>query len=94
MVIKFIFIAHFFHTHLRPESAPLDPVVFTQRMPLSKFKEERPQEYQKLVEKGELEGRMLPPPAKWYMALVYLFGFSFVAIGLFLVTAILFSMIF
>lgn len=90
----FIFVAHFFHTHLRPESIPLDPVVFTQRMPLSKFKEERPQEYQSLVDNNELEGRMLPPPTKWYMALVYLFGFSFVAIGLFIVLAIFYSMIF
>ena len=90
----FIFVAHFFHTHLRPESVPLDPVVFTQRMPLSKFKEERPQEYQNLVDNNELEGRMLPPPTKWYMALVYLFGFSFVAIGLFIVIAIFYSLAF
>jgi cytochrome b subunit of formate dehydrogenase len=90
----FIFVAHFFHTHLRPESMPLDPVVFTQRMPLSKFKEERPLEYQSLVDKNELEGRLLPPPTKWYMALVYLFGFSFVAIGIFIVLAIFYSIIF
>ncbi|MEH6472303.1 MAG: hypothetical protein V7752_13730 [Halopseudomonas sp.] len=90
----FIFVAHFFHTHLRPESIPLDPVVFTQRMPLSKFKEERPLEYQSLVDKNELESRLLPPPTKWYMALVYLFGFSFVAIGLFLVLAIFYSLLF
>jgi len=94
MATLFIFIAHFFHTHLRPESVPLDPVVFTQRMPLSKFKEERPKEYQSLVENNELEKRLLPPPAKWYMTLVYLFGFSFVAIGFFLAVAIIYSLIF
>jgi thiosulfate reductase cytochrome b subunit len=33
----FIFVFHFFHTHLRPESFPMDPVVFTGRMPLEKF---------------------------------------------------------
>ncbi|WP_426414639.1 hypothetical protein [Aestuariirhabdus sp. LZHN29] len=90
----FIFIAHFFHTHLRPESIPLDPVVFTQRMPLSKFKEERPLEYQNLVDNNKLESRLLPPPSKLYMAFVYLFGFSFVAIGLFLVIAIIYSLLF
>ncbi len=30
----FIFLFHFFHTHLRPESFPMDPVIFTGRMPL------------------------------------------------------------
>jgi hypothetical protein len=30
----FIFIFHFFHTHLRPETFPLDPVIFTGRIPL------------------------------------------------------------
>ncbi|MCX7055116.1 MAG: hypothetical protein NTU56_13090, partial [Proteobacteria bacterium] len=30
----FIFLFHFFHTHLRPESFPMDPVIFTGSMPL------------------------------------------------------------
>ena len=30
----FIFLFHFFHTHLRPEAFPMDTVVFTGRMPL------------------------------------------------------------
>ena len=41
----FIFLFHFFHTHLRPEAFPMDTVVFTGRMPLETFKEERPLEY-------------------------------------------------
>ena len=46
----FIFLFHFFHTHLRPESFPMDPVIFTGSMPLHRFKEERPLEYQRMVE--------------------------------------------
>ena len=30
----FIFLFHFFHTHLRPEAFPLDPVIFVGCMPL------------------------------------------------------------
>ena len=46
----FIFVFHFFHTHLRPESFPMDTVVFTGKMPLSRFKAERRLEYQRLVD--------------------------------------------
>ncbi|MBT8087427.1 MAG: hypothetical protein KJO46_05300, partial [Gammaproteobacteria bacterium] len=41
----FIFFYHFFHTHLRPESFPMDLVVFLGKMPLERFKAERPLEY-------------------------------------------------
>ena len=34
----FIFLFHFFHTHLRPEAFPMDPVIFTGSMPLERFK--------------------------------------------------------
>jgi hypothetical protein len=46
----FIFLFHFFHTHLRPESFPLDPVIFTGSQPLERFKDERPLEYQRMVD--------------------------------------------
>ena len=51
----FIFLFHFFHTHLRPEAFPMDTVVFTGRMPLEAFKEERPLEYERLVAQGKLD---------------------------------------
>ena len=49
----FIFLFHFFHTHLRPEAFPMDPVIFTGRMPLERFKDERPLEYERLVAAGQ-----------------------------------------
>ena len=51
----FIFLFHFFHTHLRPEAFPMDPVIFTGSMPLERFKEERPLEYERLVANGQLD---------------------------------------
>ncbi len=84
----FIFIFHFFHTHLRPESFPMDPVVFTGRMPLEKFKEERPREYEEMVRRGTLEANLCEAPTREEMIWVYVFGFSAVAIGLALAVAI------
>jgi cytochrome b subunit of formate dehydrogenase len=89
----FIFTIHFFHTHLRPESFPMDSVIFTQRLPLSKFKEERRKEYDQMVAKGELEKYLVDPPSKTYMRVVYVAGVSFLAIGLSIVVSIIYSLI-
>jgi cytochrome b subunit of formate dehydrogenase len=80
----FIFIFHFFHTHLRPEIFPMDPVVFLGRLPLERFKEERPIEYQRLVDAGELDAHLVDPPTRSETRWAYLFGFTAVAIGLLL----------
>jgi thiosulfate reductase cytochrome b subunit len=84
----FIFVFHFFHTHLRPESFPMDPVVFTGRMPLEKFREERPKEYQRMVDEGTLEKAMCDAPTREEMVWVSIFGFSALFTGLVLAVAI------
>ncbi len=78
----FIFIFHFFHTHLRPEAFPMDPVIFTGVMPLERFKEERPLEYQRLVETKQLDKFLVPAPEQSNLRAAYVFGFAAVAIGL------------
>lgn len=88
----FIFVFHFFHTHLRPESFPMDPVVFTGRMPLEKFKEERPREYKRMVENGTLEKALCEPPTKEEMVWVYVFGFTALSIGVALAIAIFWAL--
>ena len=89
----FIFIFHFFHTHLRPETFPLDPVIFTGRMPLSRFKEERPLEYERMVAEGRLEAALDGPPTEKEMTYARVFGFIAVAIGLLLAAGILIGLI-
>jgi cytochrome b subunit of formate dehydrogenase len=84
----FIFLFHFFHTHLRPESFPMDPVIFTGSMPLHRFKEERPIEYQRLVDSGTLEQHFVAPPTKTHIQVVHVFGFAAVAIGIWLAVLI------
>ncbi len=93
LAVGFIFIFHFFHTHLRPESFPIDPVIFVGAMPLDKFKEERPLEYQRMVENGELEKYLVDPPSAKELRTRSALGFLALFIGLLLIIAILWSMI-
>jgi cytochrome b subunit of formate dehydrogenase len=93
LAVGFIFVFHFFHTHLRPESFPMDPVIFTGSMPLERFKEERPVEYERLAASGELERRLVDPPTRQALAKARIFGFAAVAIGLLLVVGILGAML-
>jgi cytochrome b subunit of formate dehydrogenase len=90
----FIFTIHFFNTHLRPEKFPMDPVIFTGTMPLDELKHERPREYAELVENGKLDEIKAPPTPRWFFVTAHVFGFTALAIGLALVFAIIYSMIF
>jgi len=78
----FIFLFHFFHTHLRPEAFPMDPVIFTGSMPLERFKEERPLEYQRMVANGTLEQHLVPAPESANLTTGYVFGTIAVIVGL------------
>ena len=89
----FILLVHFFHIHLRPEALPLNSVVFTQRMPLSRLKEERALQYQQLVKQGKLEEALVPPPGSGFQKFAYWVGFGFLGLGVELVTTILSSLI-
>lgn len=80
----FIFFFHFFHTHLRPESFPMDLVVFLGKMPLERFKTERPLEYRRIVENGELDDYLVEAPNKRQIRDAYLFGSIFLIIGVIL----------
>jgi len=83
-----IFLFHFFHTHLRPESFPMDPVIFTGSMPLHRFKEERPLEYARMVKEGTLEQHFVPAPSKAQLQVAHVFGFAAVAAGIWLAVLI------
>ncbi len=89
----FIFIFHFFHTHLRPESFPMDIVIFTGKMSLERFKEERSLEYQRLVESGELENYLVDPPTPRERRRAYLAGSVFLATGILLAIGIVSALI-
>lgn len=62
LAIGFIFTIHFFNAHVRPGVFPVDEVIFNGSMPEHELKEQRPEEYKRLVESGQLESLRVPAP--------------------------------
>ncbi len=94
LAVGFIFTIHFFNTHFRPEKFPMDPVIFTGRIPLEEFKLDRPREYRELVQSGRLESMLVPPPSEDSLRMWRTFGFTALAIGLTLIALIVYAEVF
>ncbi len=95
LAVGFIFTVHFFNTHLRPESFPLDPVIFTGLVPVDEYKEDRPEEYSELKETGKLKKKIfLREMSPKRLLAVRIFGFTFLFIGIALILLIIYSMLF
>lgn len=90
----FIFTVHFFNTHFRPEKFPMDIVVFTGRMTLEEFKEDKPLEYEALVKKGELEKHLVEPYPEIVVRVIRIFGWTALTIGVGLIILIIYAMVF
>jgi len=84
LAILFIFSIHFVNTHLRPDSFPMDMVIFTGVESEEEFKEKRPEEYERLAGEGKLEVRLADAPQSWLIRFSRLVGFTAIAIGLIL----------
>lgn len=82
LAILFIFSIHFVNTHLRPDSFPMDMVVFTGVESEEEFKKKRPQEYEGLVKQGKLESRIGEAPQTWLVNFSKVVGFTAIFIGL------------
>jgi cytochrome b subunit of formate dehydrogenase len=80
-----IFLVHFFNTHLRPEKFPIDTVMWTGQMSESEMQEERGTEYQRLVETGALEDRIVEPMSLTWRIVGVILGISAFLFGLFLI---------
>lgn len=91
LAVGFIFVFHFFHTHLRPEAFPMDPVIFLGAVPLERFKAERPVEYRRMVERDELEAHLVEAPSPERLRRARAWGLSAVAVGVLLVIGILWA---
>ena len=90
----FIFTVHFFNTHFRPEKFPMDIVVFTGRMTLEEFKEDKPLEYEALVKKGELEKHLVEPYPEIVVRVIRIFGWTALTIGVGMIILIIYAMVF
>lgn len=90
----FIFTVHFFNTHFRPDKFPIDTVIFTGSVSLEEMKEDRPREYEMLVKEGKLNEHLVKPPSKKFVKAARIFGFTALALGLFFIISIIYSMTF
>jgi len=82
LAILFIFSIHFVNTHLRPDSFPMDMVVFTGVESEEEFKHKRPLEYERLAREGKLESRLGEAPQSWQVTFSKVIGFTAIFIGL------------
>ena len=82
LAILFIFSIHFVNTHLRPDSFPMDMVVFTGVESEEEFKHKRSLEYERLKAQGKLESRLGEAPGIWQVNFSKVIGFTAIFIGL------------
>jgi cytochrome b subunit of formate dehydrogenase len=82
LAILFIFSIHFVNTHLRPDTFPMDMVIFTGVESEEEFKHKRSQEYERLKKLGKLESRLGPAPAVWFSNFSRVIGTIAIVIGL------------
>ena len=79
-----VFIIHFFIAHLRPHSFPMDRSMFEGSVDLAATRHEKPAWVARLEQDGKLESVLVPEAGAGRRALIYLFGYSAVAVGIFL----------
>jgi cytochrome b subunit of formate dehydrogenase len=60
-----IFVIHFFNTHLRPDNFPMDLTIFTGRVTEEELKHLHPEEYDRLVSSGGLNAIAAEAPPRW-----------------------------
>ncbi len=94
LAVAFIFTVHFFNTHFRPDKFPMDTVIFTGRVPVEEFKEDRPREYAELMQNRKLKKHLVPPLPDSIVKGLRVFGTVALLIGLSLILLILYAEIF
>ena len=63
-------------------------------LPVEELKYDRPRQYKALMESGELDDRLVPPPSPFLVKIAKIFGFTALFIGLSIIIMIIYSMIF
>jgi cytochrome b subunit of formate dehydrogenase len=79
----FLFTVHFFNNHFRPNKLPPpDVVMFTGTQSLEEFRHEHPAQYQRLLESGELQQRLVDAPSRPLHVGSVILGLTLITIGL------------
>ena len=82
LAILFIFSIHFVNTHIRPDSFPMDMVIFTGVETEEEFKHKRTLEYERAKADGKLEARLGEAPGSYQVNFSKIVGFIAIFIGL------------
>jgi len=88
LATAFIFIVHFFNTHLRGEKFPMDLSIYTGVVTEEELREERPAQVARLEATGTLETLAVPGRPGWSVVLASAWGIAALLIGLFLLVLI------
>ncbi len=94
LATAFIFTVHFFNTHFRPDKFPMDPVIFTGCVPVEEMRFDKAAEYEDLLAAGRLEENLVEPVPRAAERWARVFGFTALGVGLLLVAAIVYTMLF
>jgi cytochrome b subunit of formate dehydrogenase len=84
LAISYIFIVHFFIGHLRPFTFPMSEAMFSGSVPMEEAIEEKPIWVGRLKKERRIESAAARPPALWYRVLYYVFGFTALSCGIYL----------
>jgi thiosulfate reductase cytochrome b subunit len=94
LAVGFIFTYHFFNTHFRPDKFPMDTVIFTGKVEIDELKEDRPREYEQIMNDPELQKKLGDAPPEFLTRTAKIFGFTALTTGIILIFLIIYSMIF
>jgi cytochrome b subunit of formate dehydrogenase len=84
LAVTYIFIVHFFAGHLRPMSFPMNEAMFAGSVPIEELMEEKPAWLDRIRQEGRQDSMSATPPAPWYRIAYYIFGFSILTTGIYL----------
>jgi cytochrome b subunit of formate dehydrogenase len=84
LAMLYIFIVHFTIGHLRRGMFPMNECMFAGSVELEKERQEKPLWIARLQAEGRLEDAIVPGPPRWFRILYLVFGYSALAVGLYL----------
>ncbi|MHC4939284.1 MAG: hypothetical protein ACYTHK_09975 [Planctomycetota bacterium] len=85
LAVAFIFTFHMFHSNLRPDKFPMDPLFLTGRHGEEEMKFDRPVEYERAMAEGTLDAMEDRPPERATMRVAYILGLIVMICGITLV---------
>jgi predicted CXXCH cytochrome family protein len=89
LATAFIFVVHFFNTHLRARKFPMDVSIYTGSISEKEYRDERPLEYERVKSEGRLAELEVKPPSILWTIISYAWGTIALLIGFFLLALII-----